>query len=88
MGPIMDQKKGFSGTSFCIINITETPFIDGGLRVAQQLLGCGRYLNVFVDQSSTGSSSCSQKDRCDDLIFRFHNMNLLKRESVDPFPLL
>ena len=50
----MDQKKGFSGTSFCIINITETPFIDGRLRVAQQLLGCGRYLNVFVDQSSTG----------------------------------
>lgn len=61
-------------------NLAKAIFEDQGYDV--------KLLNVFVDQSSTGSSSCSQKDRCDDLIFRFHNMNLLKRESVDPFPLL
>ena len=73
MSQIMNEKKWFSCSSLCIVNIAKSPAIAAWLRLRQKISGNRGHLDVFVDQRCSDSRTGREKNSSDDSVFYFHS---------------
>ena len=47
---IVNQQKRFAGTAFCIVDISQPPFVAERILFPGQTAGGGRKLNIFISK--------------------------------------